>query len=135
MQIVKQLLLLGAFLQREAGRLLTDYGLNQQQFVVLKEIQEKGPINQKELCSFLLFEKSNVSKIVKKLETDGLIRTASAPGDSRVTLLSITKKGNAVVQQCMERLNRWNAEWLGALSEKELTRIGAALDALSNLTG
>ena len=43
------------------------FGLKQQQFNVLNEILWYGPISQKELGETLLFEKSNVSKIVKTL--------------------------------------------------------------------
>ncbi len=130
-QIVKQLLLLGAFLQREAGRLLADFGLNQQQFVVLKEIDELGPISQRDICSALLFEKSNVSKIVRKLEKAGLIGVTGSPDDSRVTLLGLTAKGAKVVRLCMARLDQWNQDWLKSLSDNDVRQAASTLEKLS----
>ncbi len=134
-RIVKHLLLLGAFLQREANRLLGDYGLNQQQFIVLKTIEEKGPLNQKNICSALLFEKSNVSKIIRKLEQDRLISITYPDNDARVSLLETTKKGNDVIERCMERLNEWNSTWVTALSDKEARQAVKILDKLTEKTG
>lgn len=131
--IARQLLLLGAFLQREANRLLAASGLNQQQFVVLKEIEERGPVSQKDVCSALIFEKSNVSKIVKKLETAGLVRSAQDRDDSRITRLSVTAKGRSVIGHCMDGLNRWNADWLKSVPDDELRSIAAALRKLIEL--
>jgi DNA-binding MarR family transcriptional regulator len=133
-QIVKDLLRLGAFLQREANRLLDDYGLNQQQFVVLKTIQEKGPLSQKEICSDLLFEKSNVSKIVKKLEQEGLVKTTWTDRDGRVSLTEIAGKGRATAAACMQRLGEWNSEWTARLSDADVKQAARILKRLSETT-
>lgn len=132
--VVKRLLLLGAFLQRQASRAVADLGINQQQFVLLKEIEEKEPINQKDLCSELLFQKSNVSKMVAKLECMGLVKRQVYPHDNRVTFLSVSKKGRGVLQEGMSRLNQWNTAWLDSLSLDEIEQIAAALKKLTVLT-
>ncbi|MBI5870994.1 MAG: MarR family transcriptional regulator [Actinobacteria bacterium] len=131
--IVKGLLLLGAFLQRQAGRALVDFGINQQQFVVLKEIGERGPINQKDLCSALLFQKSNISKIVAKLERLGLVRREVDSDDNRVTPVSLSKKGQEVIRLGMDSLNQWNMAWLDSLSKAEIERIATSLEKLTAL--
>ena len=132
-EIVKQLLRLGAFLQREGGRLLSKLGLNQQQFVVLKEIQEKGPVSQKEICSDLLLEKSNVSKIIKKLESEGLIEMVFSHEDNRISLLTTTKKGKKIINQGMQLLNEWNKKWLESLTNRELNRAVSVLNKLNRI--
>lgn len=128
--IVKQLLRLGAFLQREGGRLLSGLDLNQQQFVVLKEIEEKGPLSQKKICSELLLEKSNASKIIRKLESKGLVEIASSQEDSRISLLTVTEKGKRIINQGMQLLNEWNKKWLKSLPKKDIKH---AIDILGKL--
>jgi len=64
------------------------FGLKQQQFSVLNEIVWLGPLTQKELGETLLFEKSNVSKIVKLLFEKKWIRVEAATHDRRLTLLN-----------------------------------------------
>lgn len=131
-RLVKELLRLGAFLQREANRLLAEYNLNQQQFVVLKTVQERGPVSQKEICSDLLFEKSNVSKIVNKLERGGLVTTSWADRDARISLIEITGKGLRLIDVCLDRLNKWNFEWTSRLSDAEVKQAGKFLNKLSD---
>ena len=87
-RIVFNFLRIGAFLYREGNRIVSEYGLNQQQFVVLKYISRHQPINQKEIYSHLLFEKSNLSKIIKKLKNLDLIKKETDLNDSRYSLLT-----------------------------------------------
>ena len=135
LRIVKHLLVLGAFLQREASRLLEAHGLTQQQFVLLKEIEERGPLLQKDLCSALLFEKSNVSKIVAKLAQLRLIDVAAPLDDGRKTVLSATRRGRELLRPAMRALDRWNAAWLAALDDREVTSALAALEKLKQGAG
>ena len=118
-QIVQGLLKCGHFLQREMNQVCQRFGLKQQQFSVLNEIVWHGPINQKELGEKLLFEKSNVSKIVRILLEKNLISLAVAPGDRRMTLLFETPEGLAVWKDCMQAFHKSSTENLSLLSEEE----------------
>lgn len=73
LRLIKDLLVDGVYLHKEGSRLVNEQNLTQQQFVVLNEIVECSEINQKDFVWNLLFEKSNVSKIVKKLKYLGYI--------------------------------------------------------------
>ena len=118
-RIVQMLLKCGLFLQREMNRACGQFGLNQQQFSVLNEIVWHGPISQKELVERLLFEKSNVSKIVRILQEKNLIAVSVAPGDRRMTLLSETVEGEAVWRDCMRVFHESSAKFTSDLSEEE----------------
>lgn len=118
-QIVQGLLKCGQFLQREMNQVCQRFGLKQQQFNVLNEIVWYGPISQKELGETLLFEKSNVSKIVRILLEKNMISVAVAPHDRRLTLLTETPEGYAVWKECMQAFNRSSMILLEILSESE----------------
>ncbi len=120
--IVKGLLKIGSDLHRLGNSITGKYGLNQQQFVVLSEIISRSPINQKQLVGGLVIEKSNLSKIVKKLNTIGLIRITSSQEDGRTTLLSPTKKGKTIWEECMEEFVDWQVDWASPLSNEELSQ-------------
>jgi DNA-binding MarR family transcriptional regulator len=117
--IVQLLLNCGLFLQREMNQVCQRFGLKQQQFSVLNEIVWHGPINQKELGETLLFEKSNVSKIVRILIEKKFINSAIAPGDRRMTLLFETPEGVAVWKDCMQAFHESSTEIMSLLSEDE----------------
>ena len=121
-EIVQLLLKCGHFLQRRTNTVCHQFGLKQQQISVLNEIIWQGPISQKELCARLLFEKSNVSKIVKILLDKGLIQLEVAPGDRRLTLLTETKEGTALWKDCMQSYERLSTELVSLLSEAEVIK-------------
>lgn len=131
--VIRRLLRLGAFLQRTGDRLLGDYHLTQQSFIVLKRIQENGPVRQKDICSDLLYEKSNLSKIISKLSRLGLIRAARSSHDARAADISITGKGAKLIERAMKRLEAWNRNWLEPLNNTRARAIRSALDELEKL--
>ena len=120
--IVQLLLKCGLFLQREMNQVCQRFGLKQQQFSVLNEIVWHGPVNQKELGEKLLFEKSNVSKIIRILLEKNLIGSAVAPGDRRMTLLFETPEGFAVWKNCMQAFHKSSTEIMSLLSEDEAAK-------------
>ena len=130
LQIVRNLLQLGAYLQKAGNRLAKEFGLTQQQFVVLNEVAEYGPVNQTHVAGQLLAEKSNVSKIANKLATEGLIDITVSMQDARTTLLSITPKGREVWKAGMQRLNHWSLAKLGGMGPNEIDQSLLALNQL-----
>ena len=118
-RIVQLLLKCGQFLQREMNQVCRRYGLKQQQFSVLNEIVWQGPISQKELGETLLFEKSNLSKIVKILFEKKWIRVVIATHDRRLTLLSQTPEGFAIWEECIQAFHESSSELMSILSEHE----------------
>ena len=120
--IVQLLLRCGLFLQREMNQVCNRFGLKQQQFSVLNEIVWHGPISQKELGETLLFEKSNVSKIVRILLEKKLIDVVIAPGDRRITLLYETPEGVTVWKDCMQAFHESSTEMMSQLSEDEAAK-------------
>ncbi len=119
-KIIVNFLRIGAYLLREGNRIAEKYGVNQQQFVVLNFISENELVSQKEICSSLLYEKSNVSKIIKRLEKIGLVEKKSSSGDLRYSHINITPKGQKVINEGIADFNEFNEELLGKLSENEI---------------
>ncbi len=108
------------------------FGLKQQQFSVLNEIVWQGPLSQKELGETLLFEKSNVSKIVKILFEKKWIRVTVASHDRRLTLLSETPEGFAAWEKCMHAFKESSSELISVLSENEQRNAIRFLNTLQN---
>ena len=118
--LVQSLIKSGLFLQRELNQVCQQHGLSTNQFSAINEIIQRGPISQKELCERLLFEKSNVSKIVKTLLEKSLISVSVAPNDRRSTLLIETDQGTEIWRKCLEKFYNSSTEMMSALSDEEL---------------
>ena len=131
--IVKKLLQTGAYLQKTGTRITKQFGLTEQQFVVLNEIVEKGPVNQKHLVGELLFEKSNVSKIVKKLKSEELVSISTSSSDGRATVLNSTLKGDELWEKSINKLNEWSIKWLSPLNKKETDNALISLEKIKQL--
>lgn len=132
-KIVANLLTIGTYLINGGNKILAEYGLNQQQFVVLRVICRTASVNQREVCSSLLFEKSHVSKIVKKLQSLDYISISRSATDNRVTMLTATQKGKEIVLKGMETFKAGNKNWLSGLSETESLHTELVLDKLVRL--
>lgn len=130
-QIVHLLLKCGQFLQRETNQVCQRFGLKQQQFSVLNEIVQNGPISQKELVEILLFEKSNISKIVNILFKKNWIRVVVSPLDRRLTLLSDTPEGLSVWKDCMKDFQKSSVEFSSVLKE-DAVKVARLLKKLEN---
>lgn len=120
-QIIQNILRVSAYLSRVGDRISSDYDLNQQQFTILNEICSRDQIIQKDLVTDLYYEKSNVSKVVKKLIKKGLLETIIDEDDNRVKYLISTEAGEELWNECMNKTIEWSDEWLSHLSGTEKT--------------
>ena len=118
-KIVQLLLRCGLFLEREMNQVCQQFGLKQQQFSVLNAVIWHGPISQKELCETLLFEKSNVSKIIRLLFERDLIQVTLDPHDRRMTLLSETHEGVLLWKECLRAFEKTSKTFTDDLSGEE----------------
>ena len=78
--------------------LRTGHGLRRQlgprgQMRILKILEEKGAISQKELQEALGIQAGSMSEILQKMEERGLILREKDPKDRRRLLLTLTEKG------------------------------------------
>ncbi len=117
--LVQLLIKQGLFLHRELNQVCQQYELNTNQFSAINEIILQGPLSQKELCERLLFEKSNVSKIVKSLLDKNLITVSVPPNDRRSTLLIETVQGTEIWNKCLRDFRESSAVLMSTLSEEE----------------
>ena len=118
-QINQALIKSGLYVQRELNQVCQQFGLNTNQFSALNEIVTKGPLSQKKLCEKLLFEKSNISKIIKTLLHKGLVNVIHPPEDRRLTLLVETHKGLELWKCCMQDFSQSSIGLISALTDKE----------------
>jgi DNA-binding MarR family transcriptional regulator len=80
-----------------------EFDLAPQQMIALR-ILGAGPRKMGELAGALFCDNSNVTGIVDRLETRGLVRREAAEGDRRVKLLVLTKEGERVRTEITKRL-------------------------------
>ena len=110
----------------EVGR---ELGMTAQQAQLLCAAQRPAPIG--EIATFLRCDRSNVSHLVERAASRGLLQRRAAESDGRLKLVELSPEGKEAVQQFIEglgsRFNTLLAEW----PEDRLQDAQATLHALA----
>jgi DNA-binding MarR family transcriptional regulator len=79
--------------------LLAPLGLHPGQEALLLELARTGPMIQAQLSEALGCEPPSVTLMTRKLEASGHIRREAAPTDKRASVVVLTDRGSALVEQ------------------------------------
>lgn len=131
--IIDKVFMISLFLQRTGNQRIAKFGLNQPQFAVLGEIARHKDLAQKDILGEYLLKKSNLSKIIKKLEMMKLITIGISQADRRKMVLNATERGSKIYNQCMKDLNEMKLLFTASLSGSEIQTILIALNKLQEL--
>ena len=98
---------------------LTPLGLTYTQYVVLMALWEHESLNVGQLGSILHLDAGTLTPLLKRLEKAGYVTRKRSSEDERVTVISITKEGNALKDACKDIPLKMASEGSSALTEKE----------------
>lgn len=83
--------------------LINSFGLQPNQFGILETLYHLGPMQQHELAAKLLQTPGNITRILDKLEQEGLVERGSEPGDRRCHRIALTKQGEKRISTVFPR--------------------------------
>jgi len=110
------------------------FDLSPQQLYALKQLDNERPLPMSALASTLGCDASNVTSIVDKLESRGLVERRSADYDRRVKALVMTQSGVELRDRVTERMQLQPPPWIANLSNEDQSALCAifmrALDSL-----
>jgi DNA-binding MarR family transcriptional regulator len=89
------------------------------EWVLLRELHERGQAAPGELADSLGLTRGAVSKIVDKLDAKGWIQMEAKEDDSRFRLLSLTRAGRRSLPVLAEIADRNDARYFDCLSARE----------------
>lgn len=81
---------------------LKPLGLTYTQYIVFMVLWEKESINVGQLGSILRLDAGTLTPLLKNLEKEGYVTRSRSKEDERVTLITITDKGQALKQKCKD---------------------------------
>ncbi len=100
--------------QRSAHRvfaeMLRPVGLTPAWAEVLTTLHDQGPLSIRELSLFLICEADHPSRLIGRMEDNGLISRSPNPRDKRAVKLDLTDKGRSAVNEVLRietSFNRW----------------------------
>lgn len=85
-----------------------------------------------DLSRFLLVSNGNVTGIVDRLASEGLVTRARRNGDRRTSMVKLTDAGRAQFEAMATAHEAWIGELLGSVGEEDTKRLAAMLKSFSS---
>ena len=101
---------------------LKPLGLTYTQYIVFMVLWEKESVNVGQLGSTLHLDAGTLTPLLKNLEKEGYVTRNRSKEDERVTIVTITDKGNALKEKCKDIPGELSKE-SSALSRKEAEQL------------
>jgi DNA-binding MarR family transcriptional regulator len=106
-------------------------GLSGPKYAVLNELVAAGkPLSLSELAGKLSCVKSNMTQLVDRLETEGLVRRVSCPGDRRLVKAEITDAGGERQRDGATEIARLHVEFAAKVGAEDRAALERLLSAL-----
>jgi DNA-binding MarR family transcriptional regulator len=115
-------------LRQEAG---TDLGPSQT--AALATIERHGPLTPSELARIERVQRPTATRIVARLEENGLVARVADPLDRRSFTVTATPKGRALMRRLRTRKNAYLARRLRGLDDEELATLARSAEILEGL--
>jgi DNA-binding MarR family transcriptional regulator len=97
---------------------LKPLGLTYTQYIVFMVLWENESVTVGQLGSILHLDAGTLTPLLKNLEKEGYVTRGRSKEDERVTIISITKKGNDLKEKCKD-IPFELAKSVSPLSEKD----------------
>jgi DNA-binding MarR family transcriptional regulator len=103
------------------------------QLSALGTVARDGPLRLGDLAAAERIAPSTLTRLVAALEERGYLERASAPGDARACLVSVTESGLAVLLRIKAEITTLLTQQLATLPDDQLAALAGALPALEQL--
>ena len=116
------------------SRLLAEYELTESQLGTLEALYYLGPMCQSEIGNKLLVSGGNVTMVVNNLEKRGLVSRKRDGKDRRQNTVSLTEKGQQLINELFPKHVQNIADLLSILSPDEQDELGRLCKMLGRQT-
>lgn len=95
-------------------------GMTRARWHMLKRLFVEGQLSQARLQERLQIDGAAITRQVKQLEEEGLVRRATDPRDNRFTLVALTEAGDRLVMSLLGERARLESEVTAGISPEEM---------------
>lgn len=120
-------------ISRQVDRQTSGGELTKTQFSILTTAVRRGPIRASEMAEIETLNPTMLSRMVGKMEADGLLQRSAHPDDGRAVVVAATPEGIALHTRLRDKRTRLFAEYLTQLPETKTQDLLDALPALEAL--
>ena len=108
------------------------HGTSLARFDVLANLErcEGHAASTTELSRMLLASQGNITRLLDRMQDDGLVRRRPSPRDGRVSEVQMTRAGEALFARLARDHEAWTDGMFGELTNAELKQLGGLLGKL-----
>jgi len=110
-------------------------GLSAPRLSALSVVVFAGPLTLSDLANAEQVRLPTISRLIKDLEQEGLVKRLKSTDDARVQRVEATAKGKKLLQEGRRRRVAQLAADLAALTAAERARLGEAAELMERLSG
>lgn len=110
--------------------MLADVGVTEQQWRVLRVLDERGPLDPTEIADRSCLLLPSLTRILQTLDTKSLITRERHPTDRRKQVITITEDGRRLIADNLQESQRLNTWLINSFGQEKLD---ALLDLLNEL--
>lgn len=110
--------------------LLGEFGLTEQQWRILREVVEQGPLEPRQLCEACSISSPSIVGVLLRMEETGLITRERMAHDQRRVRVSLTPKSRKIAQQLIPLVEQRYQALEASLGLGAMQEVYDALDAL-----
>jgi DNA-binding MarR family transcriptional regulator len=114
----------------DSQRISKQFGLTGPQSGVLRTILNKGSMSSADLSRTTYVTPSNITGIIDRLESKGLVKRTPVEGDRRVALIMLTEKGEALSKTLPDPIEE---RFISEVADMEPTHIQILSKAMNKL--
>ena len=110
--------------------LLTAHGLTDQQWRVLRELAEQGPLEPRQLCEACSISSPSIAGVLLRMEEAGLVSRERMAHDQRRVTVTLKPKSRKILLRLVPLVEARYAVLEAALGTRSMQEVYDALDAL-----
>lgn len=120
-----------SLLAKQSDQVLQEQlGIGFSQFKILRALQTTPQIKQRDIAFYLGQTEASISRQVKLMIEQGLLRTNISPANRREHITLLTSKGVRVTDAAIEVLGKYHAPTFASLTDKQRDQLNEVLEAL-----
>lgn len=110
--------------------LLADNGLTEQQWRIVRELLERGPLEPRQLCEACSISSPSIVGVLARMEETGFVTRERMAHDQRRVSVALTPRSRRIALRLIPQIERCYESLEAALGVRPIQEVYDALDAL-----
>ncbi|MRI65331.1 MarR family winged helix-turn-helix transcriptional regulator [Gracilibacillus thailandensis] len=128
--IERELRFLSGIIKQKGREILNNYPITTPQFIALQFLLEQGDLTLGELSKKINLAFSTTTDLVDRMEKNDIVERVKDTKDRRVVRIHLLEKGRKIIQEVIEKRQKYLGEVLSNVKEEDMEQLSRLLHLL-----